>query len=487
MRQSLPLAFVAVLVMLAGTAIGQMGGPASVYLEPVEKRMVRKSVELAGVTEARRRSTIGAEVAGRVEKMAADAGDYVKAGAPLCRMRTLPVELQLRQTEGELAAAQAALRKMETGFRREDVDQAEARVKAAKAGLDRWTLEYERTRRLLADGASTKAEMDSTEASFRQAREQLAEAEAALTLLKTGNRVEDIDGARARVASAAAGVDALKDTVSKMTVAMPFDGFVVRKMTEEGQWLVPGAPVAEVADLAVVRVLLDVPERYFAGLKQGSKAPVVFDALGDREFAGEVSQVVPASSEGTHTVCVRVDVPNPMENGRPVIAAGLLARVWLPVGDERIALLVPKAATIRQEGRDVVYTVSDRPPEDSKAPAPKVALNGGNGGARGKDPRPAAAVGPPAPPVQYAIAIPIRIVEGYGRFMQVESEPLKAGMMVVTRGTYLLTHGSPVQAYPKESPPADAPAKGQGGRPPEGGPGRRGGPSHDKVNQGAAQ
>ncbi|MCX5671997.1 MAG: efflux RND transporter periplasmic adaptor subunit [Planctomycetota bacterium] len=458
MRRTMVFVAAAASLGLAGATLAQTVGPTAVYLEPAEQRAVRRSVELVGTAEARRRSTIGAEVAGRVEKMLVDAGDYVKAGAPLCRLRTLPVEIQLRKTEGLLAAAQATLKKMEYGFRREEVEQAEARYKAAKAGFERWTLDYERTKRLLADGASTKAEMDVAEASYRLAKELLAEAEAALALVKSGNRPEDIDAARAQVAASAASVEELKDTLAKMAVAMPFDGFLIRKMTEEGAWLSPGQPVAEVMDLGAVRVLLDVPERYLSGLVKGAKAPVVFEALGDREFEGEVSQIVPASTEGTHTVIVRVDVANPMENGRPVIAAGLLARVWLPVGEERQALLVPKSATIRQEGRDVVYTVADQRPADSKAPLPSASPNGGAGG---KEPEAAAAVGPPARPIQFAVAIPVRILEGYGRYMQVESAPLKAGMMVVTRGTYLLAHGSPVQVFPKESPAAEAPAKGE--------------------------
>ena len=435
---------------LGGVARAQFG-PAPVYLEPAEKRTVRRSVELVGTAEARRQSVISAETAGRVEKMLADAGDFVKAGAPLCQMRRLPVELQLKKAQGQLAAAEATLRKMEQGYRKEEIVQAEARVKASKAGYERWTQEFERTKRLLADGASTQAEMDIAAAAYRQAKEKLAEDEAYQALVTSGNRPEDIDNARAQVASQAAAVEELRDTLDKMTVAMPFDGFVVRKLTEEGQWLAPGLPVVEVIDVSVVRVQLDVPERFLAGMDQGAEAPVVFEALGaDREFAGKVSQIVPSSASGTHTVLVRVDVPNTVEKGRPVIAAGLFARVWLPVGEAHEAILVPKAAVIRQGDRDLVYTVSDTPP-----PAPKAAepAPGGKPGA------PAAADAAPAekpagPPPKYAVALPIRIIQGYGRLMEVQGEGLRPGTLLVTRGTYLLAPGSPVQVRGKEAPPA---------------------------------
>jgi multidrug efflux pump subunit AcrA (membrane-fusion protein) len=431
-----------VIVTLAAAAHGQMSGPVQVYLEPAAARSIRRAAELTGVAEARRHSTLSAETAGRVEKMLVDAGDFAAAGAPVCQMRRLPVELQLKQAEGQLASAQAQLKKAEQGFRVEEVHQAEARVKAAQAAFERARQDQDRTLRLLKDGASTPAERDAVEAAFRQAKEQLAEAEAGQALFRSGTRVEDIDSARAQAATQAAAVESLKDTLTKMTVAMPFDGYIVRKCTEEGEWLNPGVPVVEVSDLGVVRIQVDVPERYLAGLVKGASTPVVFDSLGDREFTGVISQIVPKAAEGTHTIPVRVDVANVVENGRPVIAAGLLAKVWLPVGAEHQALLVPKAAVIRQEGRDVVYTVADAPPAGAAAPPP-APKNGGGA-------KPAEKVGPPAPPVQFAVAVPVRILQGYGRWMEVESDKLKAGTPLVTRGTYLLSPGAAVQVYPKE-------------------------------------
>jgi HlyD family secretion protein len=450
-RKRLARVFIAagvVAVAWAGAARGQIGGPAAVYLEPAERRAVRQTVELAGTVEARRRSVLGAEVAGRVEKMLADEGDYVKAGDPVCQMRRLPVELELKQAEGQLVAARADLKKMEQGYRPEEVREAEARKAAAQAGLEKWELEYARTKRLLAEGASTAAEMESVEASYRQAGESLAEAQANLDLVKSGYRAEDVEQSRGRATAQEATVEHLRDALAKMTIAMPYDGFIVRKHTEAGEWLQAGQPVVEIVDLSVVRLLLDVPERYAGDLEKGLATPVVFESLADREFVGKVSQIVPASAAGTHTIPVRVDIENPIEDGRPVIAAGLFGRAWLPVGKEHSALLVPKAAVIRQIGQDYVYTVTDVPP-----PAVKKMMEEAAKAASGK---PAEAPPPvPMPPIRYAVAIPVEIVQGYGRFMEVKSEKLEDGTRVVTRGTYLLSAGALVQEYPKEQ--AEAP------------------------------
>jgi multidrug efflux pump subunit AcrA (membrane-fusion protein) len=443
-------------VVLLATEAGAQFGPTPVYTEPVERRSIRRTVEIVGVAEARRRAVIGAEVAGRVQTLDVDAGDYVEAEGVLCGMRTTPVRLQLERAKARLASAQADLAKMEAGYRKEDVAQARARVAAAKAEFQRWEQEYERTKTLLADGASTQAEMDATEAAYRTAREKLTEAEANLALMEAGFRTEDVAKARAEVAAQDAAVAELADTLERMTVRMPFPGFVVRKMTEVGEWLSPGSPVAEVVDLEVARVQLDVPERHLQALERGVEAPVMFPALGpDREFTGRITQIVPASAEGTHTVTVRLDVPNKMANGRPVIAAGLQARVSLPVGPMHEALLVPKAALIRREGRDFVYTVADERPRDARpSAAPGGAVDPEQAEmVKANETRIAEATrqaGVPLPPVKYAVEIPVRIVAGYGRRMEVKSNGLTDGMPLVTRGTYLLAHGSPVRFRPKE-------------------------------------
>jgi len=430
-------------------------GPTSVYVEPVQKKTIRRSVELAGTAEARRRSVLGAEVAGRVEKMLADEGDYVKAGDPVCQMRRLPVELQLKQAEGQLAAARADLKKMEQGYRPEEVREAEARKAAAEAGLEKWKLEYARTKRLLAEGASTAAEMETVEASYRQAKEALAEAQANLDLVKSGYRAEDVEQARGRAATQEATVEQLRDTLEKMTIVMPYDGFVVKKYCEAGEWLSLGESVVEIVDLEVVRLTLDVPERYLGRIAKGAEAPVVFEGLVGKEFMGKVSQVVPFADDATHTAVVRVDITNTVADGRPTIAAGLLGRVWLPIGEAHEALLVPKDAIIRQGERDLVYTVSATPPPDAKpvkepaTPEEKQqaeAMREGGALLAAKS----AERGVPQPPVRFAVAIPVQIVGGYGAWMEVRSEHLSAGMPVVVRGTYLMAPGTPVQVRPKE-------------------------------------
>ncbi len=459
-----PMRGLVLAIGVAGLAVPALAqfGPTPVYLEPAVTKTIRRSVELVGVVDPRRTSTLGAEVPGRVETLHVDEGDYVATGAPVVDLKRDSVRIQRRRAEAQLASAKAELEKLTEGYRPEEIAQAEARVAGAEASLAKWDLEFKRTQKLLAEGAGTEAEMESVQASFRQAEESLAEARANLRLLRSGFRIEEVRAAQARVQAHEAAVDELQDMLEKMTIAMPFAGFVVEKHAEVGEWLTPGSPVVRVVDLDVVRIEVTVPERYLEGVRRGFEAPVVLESFPDRELTGTVRQIIPASAALTHTVTVRLDVKNTIEDGRPSIAAGLAARVWLPVGEPRQALLVPKDAVIRQQGEDRVYTIADEPPpregpeppkrpptENEKAMAEAMAENAPYM-AEQLD-----AAGVPSPSVRYAVPIPVRLVGGYGTLMEVESPTLEPGMKLVTRGTYLMRAGAEVQVRPKESPPPE--------------------------------
>jgi hypothetical protein len=127
---------------------------------------------------------------------------------------------------------------------------------------------------------------------------------------------------------------------------------------------------------------------------------------------------------------------------------------------------------IRQDERDLVYTVSDKPPagEAAKAAPPKTPAEQAQAEAQKAAgvliAQEAAAYGAPPPPIRYAVAIPVKIVGGYGTMIEVESKDLAAGMPLVTRGTYLMAPGKAVQVRPKEGGGGGAAANPQtGGRP----------------------
>jgi membrane fusion protein (multidrug efflux system) len=125
--------------------------PASVSVALVQEMPWPEEVQAVGTVTALQGTTVRAEVPGRVERLAFDSGDRVRAG------QVLVVQ---------------------------DAREERAQYQAAQAAADLAALELARGRRLAAEAVLAQAELDRLEAAARQARAQ-AEALAALVAKKT--------------------------------------------------------------------------------------------------------------------------------------------------------------------------------------------------------------------------------------------------------------------------------------------------------------
>src|SRR4029079_11004732 len=161
---------------------------------------------------------VAAKVPGRVEHVMAVEGQRVNAGDTLLVQATTDTDLAIDRVKAERAQAQAQLRLLLAGSRREDIDQASAQVAAAES--DRRAAESElsaaradeaRFEQLLQARAGAKKPRDDAaarrelaEARLKATDDRLRVATAALDRLKAGARPEEVEAARARVA----GIDA---------------------------------------------------------------------------------------------------------------------------------------------------------------------------------------------------------------------------------------------------------------------------------------
>jgi RND family efflux transporter MFP subunit len=126
----------------------------------------------------------------------------------------------------------------------------------------------------------------------------------------------------------------------------PFDGWVTAEHTEIGQWLMQGDPVAEIVELNAVDVEFPVVEDFIANLNPSLEAIVDVPALGHEKFSGHVAVINPQADSRAHTFPVKIRVANRVENGQPMLKAGMFARVTLAVGRPTPCVLVPKDAVV---------------------------------------------------------------------------------------------------------------------------------------------
>ncbi len=324
--------------------------PVPVVVAQARSGLVHPQYQYIGSVYFPEVASVAAEVAGRVESYSFEEGQTVSAGQELLDLNTDLVEKDL----------EVALFEHKNLF---------TSLEQARKELARMLDLYKR---------KTVSEQDYDQAFFLVA------------------------GLENRVTALEAKVARLRMELVKSSTRAPFDGVVLERKVNRGEWVSPGTIVAVIARNDVVDVLVHVPEKVLEFLTVGQPMPV---ETGNRTLDGAVSAVIPRGDVATRTFPVKISAPNP--GG---LAQGMEARVRMPVAAELEATLVPRDAVLPSMGQNTVWAVFD-----------------------GR-----------------AVGIPVEVTAYAGSEAAVRSlnpeMPLKPGMQVVTKGNERLRPGQNVQA-----------------------------------------
>jgi HlyD family secretion protein len=241
---------------------------------------------------------MAARVDGRVAQIAVSRSENVKQGAPIIRIENPELIAKYRQSEADLAVAQAELARVNAGFRAETIAVRKAQVERASADLTLAQQTYERKRQLAASHDAPMADLDKATAELAVAERGLEQARFAYNEAVAGFTREDQGVAQAKVETAKANVETLKALVDQMVVLAPADSQVFRIPVEDGEFVLPGIPLITLVDLADMWVQFDLREDLLRDLKVGTKLSVRVPALHDRQIALEV-RVIGAKGEYT--------------------------------------------------------------------------------------------------------------------------------------------------------------------------------------------
>lgn len=317
--------------------------------EPAPVNQIRVSGHVEA-TEVR----LAPDAGGRVLELPISEGDRIVAGTLIVRLDARDTELAITRAKAEHAAADAQLRLLLAGSRVEDIRQADAQgaaaradVSAAKADLASAEQDLERFEALLKANAGSRKQRDDAATRREVAGDRVSAAESRVRSadqvtqrLRAGPRREEIDAARARVASTAAQEASLQKTLADATLTAPAVGIVTDKLVEVGEVIAPRTPVAVIVDLDHAWADVFVPEPAVPRLRLGQAATLFTDA-GGAGIAGTITWIsskaeftprnVQTADERAKLVYrVRVTVDNTagvLKQGMPVDAEIALADV----------------------------------------------------------------------------------------------------------------------------------------------------------------
>ncbi len=135
----------------------------------------------------------------------------------------------------------------------------------------------------------------------------------------------------------------------------PVGGVVIEKMVVGGQMMKAGEKFFRLADLSRVWVLAQVYEQDLPFIHTGQPALVRLTYGPDRDFAGEVTLLLPQVEEQTRTATARIALPN----ADGVLRPGMFVDVRFSAQLSDSAVLVPEMAVLRSGERDTVFVARD--------------------------------------------------------------------------------------------------------------------------------
>lgn len=231
------------------------------------------------------------KVTGRVIEVRVREGDRVKAGDLLVRLDLGETALAVDRDRSSVASAEARVRDLEAGTRRNEIAAGEAAVRDRRAAIDLAQKELERQQFLLARKVGTERDLDRARTDLERAQAALAAAESQLALLREGSRKWQVQQAQDEAARARAQLEQSKTVVNEAELRAPADAIVIHRFIEPGQLVAGGQAGLTIAFTDRLYVRTFVPETRLGLVKQGQAAEVVVDAFADRTFKARVAEI----------------------------------------------------------------------------------------------------------------------------------------------------------------------------------------------------
>jgi len=292
------------------------GRAATVFVETVEQTEIRDTQDVIGRLVSTRRSDVATRIAGIVKSVAFRVGDKVKKGRELIKIDAVRFEIEKRANQATIAAAEAGL------------SVARTKLKLAQQSFNRQASLRKST-------AFSRSRFDDLKQAMEQSRSEVSQAAAQLQMARVG-------------------LDRANYQLTHTVITAPFDGIVIARQAQPGQYLQAGGMVATLLDINDLEIAADVPGRIAQDLKPGTTVSARFE--NGMEHRLVVRTALPVQNSSTRTRLVRFTMAKAGLQPSQVAVGGTIT-LKVPVSAVRTVTTVPKDALLRGQGGWMVFAV----------------------------------------------------------------------------------------------------------------------------------
>jgi RND family efflux transporter MFP subunit len=265
---------------------------------------------------------VGARVSGKVVRLHANIGDQVSKGQVIAELEKDDLTAKVDRNKAELAVAEARIADLQ------------ARLKLAEA-------QYQRQKKLIADGFTSQDALDTATKEW--------------TVNQAGLRL-----AQRQVESARAALKESEANFGYATITAPISGVIASVATQEGETVAAGlnAPVfVTIIDMNRLQVDAFVDEVDIGKVQVGQKAVFTVDSFPAREFEGKVVAIYPKAviQENVVNYDVVIEIISAYDG---LLKPDMTASVSIMLAAKPGVLAVPAEAVKREKGKTLVYVLT---------------------------------------------------------------------------------------------------------------------------------
>jgi len=290
---------------------------------------------LIGRLEEIRRSTVSAEVSGKIVEIYVEKGSRVKEhqvryedqdpketsfealltdnetvvseGTVMARIDTVWLELACRQTQASIASLQAQHQYQES--------------------------ELKRARQLHERGAVSQSDLESN--------------------------ISERDHLQAEINAKKVLLLECQKKLKRSTIYAPFNGQVLERHVDLGTYVSPGTPIVDIISTGEIDARIYVPENFIHRIQKGQTIGIYVEAM-KKTVYGKVVQIVANAETASRTFPVYVR----FDDNDGEFMAGLSVTARIAVTDKFRSIIVPSDAVIVKPDGNTVWIVRERTPEE---------------------------------------------------------------------------------------------------------------------------
>ncbi|WP_338813120.1 efflux RND transporter periplasmic adaptor subunit [Bernardetia sp. Wsw4-3y2] len=290
--------------------------PVNVVVANLEKQ--QNELKFTGTFNPIHEVQFGAELQGKITKIFAEEGTFLKAGNPIAKIDDSMLILQLKAQKNQLEVAKVSLTNQEAAAQKSQTD-------------------IQRFENLKKDNAVS-------DITYQNQKLGNTQAQGGLEISKTN------------VESAKISIQTTQQQIDKTLIKAPITGYFSTKNFEVGSIVSPNMPLGVITDISELELVVMIPEKQVILFKEGQKVELKADVFSATKFEGKVTHIS-VRGDQSHNFKMKISLKN--DNKDKQIKAGMYGSVFIESTQNVEGIFIPSEVIRGNAGQTQVYVAEN--------------------------------------------------------------------------------------------------------------------------------